>query len=94
MTDNNTTPMRAVVLVAYCHEAEMDNDDIQGLIEDLVEVVDEYDSRQIQMATLEVLPLDADEAIEYHIEDLDDLDEDWEDMDDLREVYKHGSTPR
>ena len=90
MTENNTTPIKALVLVAYCHSGEMDDEDMQGLLDDLAEVVDEYDTRQIQMATLEILPLDGDEGIEYHIEDLDDLDE----MDDLREVFKHGSTPR
>lgn len=90
MTDNVTTPIKALVLVAYCHAGAMDDDDMQGLLDDLAEVVDEYDTRQIQMATLEILPLDSDEGVEYHVEDKDDLDE----MDDLREVLKHGSTPR
>lgn len=100
MTDftNSNLPMRAIVIVAYVH-ADVGNENLLEardlMVNSLVEEGPDWVDDGVQMVTATILPLDADEAIEYYVDDLDDLDsEDEEDMDDLRDDTQHGSTPR
>ena len=95
---NSTTPVRAIVIVAYCH-ADLGNERtkeardlmVNALIEDGPDWVDD----SFQMVTAQIIPLDADESIEYYVDDMDDMDDSevWE-MDDFRQDHRHGSTPR
>jgi hypothetical protein len=93
-----TTPIRAIIIVAYFH-AETGNDRIMEarriMVDALVEDGPDWVDDGMQMLTSQIVPLDADEAIEYYVDDLDDLDDDeaW-DLDDFRDHGKHGSTPR
>lgn len=95
---NETTPMRAIVIVAYIH-ADVGNDRVTEardlMVDALVEDGPEWVDDGVQMVSAMIQPLDSDEAIEWYVDDLDDLDsEEMDDMDDLRDDYRDGSTPR
>lgn len=95
---DSTTPIRAIIIVAYMH-SDLGNDRIMEarniMVDALVEDGPDWVDDGMQMLTSQIVPLDADEAIEYYIDDMDDMDDDdvWE-MDDFRDHGKHGSTPR
>lgn len=98
ITTDLTKPMRAVCVVAYIH-AEVGDERIKEaqdiMIDALVEVGPDWVDDGVQMIASTIIPIDANEAIEWSVDDLDDLDDDevW-DLDDLRDSRKHGSTPR